>query len=111
MAKDSLRKLSLRELAELIQADGRDAAEARRTLKEAAQELWEDIAFRALKAGVPVDDAAQEANDCVGRNWTERFDRALAGILDEIRGLTHKQAVANAQQLLEDWLVAGPGRR
>ena len=97
MSGKELAKLSYRELAERAQTGSRSAA---RELKDRAELLWQEIAFRALKAGEPEAVAMRWANEAVGRNWTQRLERAAAGILDQVAGGVDAQAVANARRIL-----------
>jgi hypothetical protein len=92
-----LAKLSYRELAERVQTGSRSATSA---LRDRTELLWQEVAFRALKAGEPEAVAIRQANEAVGRNWTQRLERAAAGILDQVAGGVDAQAVANARRIL-----------
>jgi hypothetical protein len=106
MSGKELAKLSYRELAERAQAGSRSATLA---LKDRAELLWQEVAFRALKAGEPEAVALQRANEAVGRNWTQRLDRAAAGILDQVAGEVDALAVANARRIAAQATKAGGG--
>jgi len=61
--------------------------------------LWEEIAFRALKRGNCEKHAYELANEVIGKNWKERFAKALAGDLDHADEAARDMAVANAVRL------------
>jgi len=59
----------------------------------------EEIAFRALKRGNCEKHAYELANEVIGKNWKERFAKALAGDLDHADEAARDMAVANAVRL------------
>ena len=87
---------SLKQLAECIRDNGQYAAAAKEVVQWKADLLWQEAAFRALKRGTCENHAIALANETVGKNWTHRFAKALAGNLDHVKDAVTAMAVANA---------------
>ncbi|MDF2757312.1 MAG: hypothetical protein K0S94_2907 [Nitrospira sp.] len=96
---------TLRELAELSGSHP-DAADL---LKDCADILWSEVAFRALKRGETEDAAVTLADTVVGKNLTQRLAKAVSGDLDHVHEAVTDMALANAARLAQDRL-AGEGR-
>jgi hypothetical protein len=88
---------TFKELAALARSGNRIAAGE---LKDRAQDLWHDLAFRSLKAGVHGGTALREATAVVGRDFRQRLENAASGKLDEIAAELRAQALAQARRLL-----------
>jgi len=96
-----LKSLSYVELAEIITQKHEHAAAALQKLKSDAESLWEEIAFRVMRNGGTQQVALSLANEEVGKNWTQRFEKALAGKLDHITQGAKQIAFDNAKRILE----------
>jgi hypothetical protein len=92
-----LDKYSYRELAECsaTEPDCLDELIAKTEL------LWQEIAFRMLKAGASEQEAYKEANSRVGRSKAERHRKALSGLLDAVSFGAKQIAAVNAQLILQ----------
>lgn len=93
----ALEKMSLRELVQHAETE-RDCKEL---FRWKAETLWEEVAFRHLKAGASESEAIKTANERVGANYTARRKKALTGELDTVLFLATQIAYANAQRLAE----------
>jgi hypothetical protein len=90
---------SLKQLAEGIRDNGQYVATAKEGLKWKADLFWREVAFRALKRGTCENHAIALANETVGKNWTQRFAKALASDLDHVEDAVTAMAVANATRV------------
>jgi hypothetical protein len=94
-----LRDLTYQALAECM-ASGDRAALAQEELRSRAEFLWKEIVFRGEREGASEKDAVAAANEAVGRQWSDRLERAVLGKLDLLEDGVHALAVANAKRLL-----------
>jgi hypothetical protein len=95
-----LKSLSYKELAEIITPKHEQTAAALQKLKSDAESLWEEIAFRVMKNGGAQQVALSLANEEVGKNWTQRFEKALAGKLDQTAEGVKQIAIDSAKRIL-----------
>ncbi|NBQ58556.1 MAG: DUF3622 domain-containing protein [Opitutaceae bacterium] len=91
---------TLQSLAAHCEANGEYREVALDEIKSKAETLWQEIVFRAIKQGEGEKRAFAWANESVGRNWTERWGKALSGDLDRLTGFTRDLAIANAKRTL-----------
>lgn len=93
--------MSLQAPAEAFQSQAAQAETARALLKDKAEILWNEVAFRTLRNGASEAVARCIADEEVGKNWTERLKKALQGELDRVHEAVDAMAVSHAKWLLE----------
>lgn len=100
-----LRQQTYKSLVECVESGVPRAKAANAEFKGRAESLLGEIAFRAFQGGTPRKQAIALAREHIGRNWTERRQKALLGILDALDKGVCDMAVANAGRILNTALV------
>lgn len=90
---------SLQTLAQLFQGNAELAEGARQTLKSKGELLWRAVGFAVLRNGASDFVAMSIADETVGKNWTQRLEKALEGELDRLDQAMSEMAVERAKQL------------
>ena len=92
---------TLQGLAQAIQGNAEHRGAARERLQSELESLWAEVAYRVLRNGGSERVARAIANEEVGKNWTERLQKALEGELDRVAKDESLIALANARRVLE----------
>ena len=101
---------TLQGLAQAFEGNREHGGAARELLKSKLESLWAEVAYRVLRNGASERVAGTIANEEVGKNWTERLQKALDGELDRVAKGVSLIALANARRLLEEGRAKFAGR-
>jgi len=101
---------SYQALAQASQGNVPFAGAALGALKSRTELLWQEVAYRVLRNGAYEHVAISIANEQVGKNWTQRLEKALLGELDHADEAVTEIARNNAKRVLEAALAQGHGR-